>query len=87
VQNDSGNEECILTEGELRRFDGENGPIYVAFRGVIYDVSDCPKWRSGLHEGLHFPGQDLTSELVEAPHGEEVFLRPCLRRVGRLRSG
>jgi predicted heme/steroid binding protein len=87
VQNDDGNVERILTEGELRRFDGESGPIYVAYRGVVYDVSDCPKWRTGLHEGLHFPGQDLTSELVEAPHGEEVFLRPCLRRVGRLRGG
>jgi predicted heme/steroid binding protein len=86
VQNDNSNEEHILTEGELRRFDGESGPLYIAYRGVVYDVSDCPKWRAGLHEGLHFPGQDLTSELVEAPHGEEVFLRPCLRRVGRLRS-
>jgi predicted heme/steroid binding protein len=37
-----------------------------------------------LHEGMHFPGQDLTTELSDAPHGEEVFSRPCVRLVGRL---
>jgi predicted heme/steroid binding protein len=51
---------------------------------VVYDVSDCPKWRTGLHEALHFAGFDLTSELPEAPHGREVFTRPCVRRVGVL---
>lgn len=70
---------------ELRRADGERGaPRFVAYRGVVYDVSECPKWRTGLHEGLHFPGQDLTGELPEAPHAEEVFERPCVRQVGML---
>ena len=76
------------TEAELRRFDGENGrPMYVACRGVVYDVTECPKWRTGMHEALHFPGLDLTSELPEAPHGDEVFSRPCVKRVGRLSGG
>lgn len=79
--------ERIFTESELRRFDGEDGDIFIAFRGIVYDVTGCPKWRSGLHEQLHFPGQDLTSEIIEAPHGEEVFFRPCIRRVGRLKIG
>jgi predicted heme/steroid binding protein len=74
-----------ISERELRRCNGDRGaPKYVAYRGVVYDVSDCPKWRGGLHEQLHFPGQDLTSELPEAPHGEEVFSRPCVKRVGIL---
>ena len=77
--------ERTFTLGQLRRFDGERGsPKYVAYAGVVYDVSNCPKWRRGLHENLHFPGQDLTSELPDAPHGPEVFARPCVRRVGRL---
>ncbi len=81
---DTLNGERIFTLTELRRYDGEDGPLYVACGGVVYDVSDCPKWRTGMHEGMHFPGQDLTGELGEAPHGAEVFRRPCVRRVGRL---
>ena len=70
---------------ELRRCDGEGGrPVYVAVAGVVYDVSGCPKWRTGLHEQLHFAGQDLTSELPDAPHTAEVFSRPCVKRVGIL---
>jgi predicted heme/steroid binding protein len=77
-------EEHIFTPQELRRFDGESGRIYIAYQGIVYDLTDCPKWRTGMHEALHFPGQDLTSEIVDAPHHEEVFMRPCVRRVGRL---
>ena len=74
-----------ITMAELRRNTGERGArMFVAFGDVVYDVTDCPKWRTGLHENLHFPGQDLTGELPEAPHGEEVFTRPCVKRVGRL---
>ena len=74
-----------VTQRELQRQTGERGTrCYVAFDGVVYDVSDCPKWRTGMHEQLHFAGQDLTSELPEAPHAAEVFDRPCVRRVGPL---
>lgn len=76
--------ERLFTEQELRRYDGEERAAYVAFEGIVYDVSNCPKWRLGLHEGLHFPGLDLTSEVVDAPHAGEVFQRPCVQRVGRL---
>ncbi len=74
----------IVTDLELRRNNGERGSRkYVACNGIVYDVTDCPKWRQDLHENLHFPGQDLTSELPEAPHAEEVFSRPCVKVVGR----
>ena len=77
--------ERLVSRSELRKQNGERGRRrYVAHQGQVYDVTDCPKWRTGLHEGLHFPGQDLTAELAEAPHGTEVFDRPCVRRVGRL---
>jgi len=70
---------------ELRGYDGTRGARkYVAFQGVVYDVTECPKWRPDLHEGLHFPGQDLSRALPEAPHSQEVFSRPCVKRVGRL---
>ena len=75
----------IITETELRRNTGERGTRkFIAYEGIIYDVTDCPKWRLDLHENLHFPGQDLTSELPEAPHKEEVFSRPCVKAIGKL---
>jgi predicted heme/steroid binding protein len=37
-----------------------------------------------MHERTHFPGQDLSGEIKDAPHGEEVFLRPCVKRAGIL---
>jgi predicted heme/steroid binding protein len=73
-----------FTERELQAYDGEDGPMYVAFNGIVYDVSDCPRWRSGLHEGQHFPGLDLSAEMEGGPHGPEVFKRPCVRQVGNL---
>jgi predicted heme/steroid binding protein len=76
----------VFSERELLRYNGDDGPMYIAHQGIVYDVTDCPKWRSGLHENLHFPGQDLTGEFPEAPHGMEVFDHPCVRRVGSLES-
>lgn len=77
----------IVTQLELRRSTGERGTRkLIAFQGIVYDVTDCPKWRTDLHEQLHFPGQDLSSELPEAPHAEEVFSRPCVKVVGKLES-
>jgi predicted heme/steroid binding protein len=76
-----------VTELELRRNTGERGTRkFIAFQGVVYDVTDCPKWRGALHELLHFPGQDLTSELPDAPHQQEVFNHECVKVVGRLTS-
>jgi len=72
---------------ELRRSTGERGTrMYVAYKGIVYDVTECLRWKSGLHEGLYFSGQDLTAELGEALHLEEVFKRPCVMVVGRLES-
>ncbi|GAB4398162.1 MAG: hypothetical protein OHK0052_21100 [Anaerolineales bacterium] len=75
-----------FTLAQLRRYDGEQQPrLYVAYRGIVYDVTNCPKWRSGLHENQHFAGQDLTEELDrDAPHAAEVFNHPCVQRVGML---
>lgn len=79
------NIERIVTEIELRCNNGDLGmPKWIAFEGIVYDVTDCPKWRLDMHELLHFPGQDLTSELPDAPHKRDVFTRPCVKVVGKL---
>ena len=77
----------IITEMELRRNTGERGSRkFIAYNGIVYDVTDCPRWRLDLHERLHFPGQDLTSELPDAPHQDYVFTRPCVKIVGKLKT-
>ena len=58
--------------------------LWIARDGVVYDVTECPKWRTGMHELLHFPGQDLSGEFPDAPHGHDVFDRPCVKLVGYL---
>jgi predicted heme/steroid binding protein len=79
--------EKIISIAELKRNTGERGSrIWIAQDGIVYDVTDCPKWKTGLHEFLHFAGQDLTSELPDAPHKEEVFQHDCVIVVGKLES-
>lgn len=75
----------IISIAELRRNNGDLGARkFVAYQGIVYDVTDCPRWRHDLHERLHFAGQDLSSELIEAPHKADVFTRPCVKAMGRL---
>jgi predicted heme/steroid binding protein len=46
--------------------------VWVAFKGVIYDVTKSRLWRNGKHYE-HWAGQDLTEELKDAPHSNTVF--------------
>lgn len=46
--------------------------IWVAYKGFIYDVGRSRLWRDGRHYE-HWAGQDLTIELADAPHNENVF--------------
>jgi predicted heme/steroid binding protein len=76
-----------VSQLELHRNTGERGTrLWIACNGIVYDVTDCPKWRTGLHEQLHFAGQDLTHEFPEAPHKEEVFRHDCVKIVGKLQA-
>ena len=74
-----------ITRAQLLRQNGDRGAEkWIAYNGIVYDVSDCPNWRSEMHRDLHFPGQDLSGEISDAPHAEEVFTRPCVKIVGTL---
>ena len=55
--------------------------IWIAFRGQIYDVGKSRLWFTGKHYE-HWAGQDLTDELKDAPHNENVFDK--FRVIGRL---
>lgn len=72
---------------ELLKYDGSaHDRKLIAFQGIVYDVTDCPKWQADLHENQHFPGQDLTDVLSDAPHNNEVFNYPCVQKVGTLQN-
>jgi predicted heme/steroid binding protein len=61
---------------------GQDKPqIWVAFKGIIYDVTDSRLWKNGKHYE-HWAGQDLTEELKDAPHSDQVFAK--FEVVGRL---
>lgn len=79
--------ERIISLVELRRNNGDLGARkFIAYQGIVYDVTDCPRWRLEMHERQHFSGLDLTSELPDAPHKAEVFSRPCVKVIGRLKD-
>lgn len=63
-----------FTEEELHQYNGQDGqPAYVALHGKVYDVSASKLWKNGTHFKRHFAGRDLTLELADAPHSDEVF--------------
>ncbi len=67
-------EQRRFTISELKEFDGREGkPAYFAYMGKVYDVTESPLWKEGKHTGGHFAGRDLTENMINAPHSEEVF--------------
>jgi predicted heme/steroid binding protein len=63
-------DEKTFTLDELLLYDGTNGmPAYIAVDGVVYDVTNVPQWKGGLHNGFT-AGHDLTTEIKTiSPHG------------------
>ena len=71
------------TPDGLCQFDGKDGrPAYVAFKGIIYDVTKSRLWKNGSHVAKHAAGNDLTGLLATAPHGEDKVL--AMPQVGKL---
>jgi predicted heme/steroid binding protein len=72
------------TRSQLALRNGQDKPeIWVAFRGLIYNVTSSRLWRNGKHYE-HWAGQDLTEELNDAPHTEYVFDKFVV--IGRLKK-
>ncbi len=64
----------IFSYSELQQFNGEAGkPVYIAYKGVIYDVTGSDLWKTGRHQNRHDSGDDMTDILPQAPHGVEVL--------------
>ncbi|MHB8880100.1 MAG: CopD family protein [Thermodesulfovibrionales bacterium] len=65
-----------MTLARLAECDGKEGhPAYIAYKGIIYDVSASRLWPEGTHLKRHQAGTDLTDILKDAPHGEEKLLK------------
>ena len=72
----------LITLAQLALRNGQDKPeVWVAYKGEVYDVSHSRLWRVGKHYE-HWAGQDLTNELEDAPHTEEVFSR--FKVIGKL---
>ena len=61
----------------------ERSEVWVGYKGFSYDVTRSKLWRSGKHYE-HWAGQDLTSELKDAPHTAHVFEK--FEKVGKISS-
>lgn len=74
----------IYSKRQLALRNGQDkDEIWCAFQGLIYDVTKSRLWRNGKHYE-HWAGQDLTEELKDAPHNENVFDK--FKVVGRLEN-
>ncbi len=73
-----------FTLEELQPFDGSGGkPIYIAYKGKVYDLSASPLFQGEKRMRCHISGKNLTKDMDIAPHGEDlVFKFPI---VGRLK--
>jgi predicted heme/steroid binding protein/uncharacterized membrane protein len=79
VMDDSG----ACTPDALCQFDGKDGrPAYIAYKGLIYDMTGSRLWKNGSHMMKHAAGNDLTDILKSAPHGEDKIL--AMKLVGKL---
>lgn len=74
--------ELSVTRAQLALRNGQDKPeIWVALHGKVFDVTSSRLWKEGRHYE-HWAGQDLTDELKDAPHTEEVFSK--FKMIGRL---
>lgn len=61
------------TKSQLAHRNGQDKEeIWCAYKGLIYELNRSKLWRDGKHYE-HMAGQDLTAEMGDAPHLENVF--------------
>ena len=76
------NHQKEYTPQQLALRNGQDKPeIWIAYQGIIYDVTESRLWKNGKHYE-HWAGQDLSKELIDAPHNDRVFKK--LKVIGTL---
>lgn len=63
----------VFTAEDLAKYTGKDGnPAYVAYEGKVYDVSNIPAWKNGIHQNQFEAGKDYTDILNnQAPHSPD----------------
>ncbi len=70
------------TKSQLALRNGQDKKeVWCSFNQIIYDLSSSTLWKNGNHYE-HWAGQDLTEELKDAPHKQNVFDK--FKKVGVL---
>ncbi len=65
-----------FTPDEVKQFDGQEGrPLYVVFKGKVYDFTSSKLWPQGVHLQVHTRNENLEAAIKGAPHGEDNVLR------------
>ena len=73
-----------FTLEELQSYDGTGGkPIYIAYKGMVYDLSSSRLFQGEKRMRCHVAGKDLTKDMDIAPHGEDLVLKFAL--AGKLK--
>jgi len=71
-----------ISPAQLALRNGQDRPeVWIAYKGLIYDVSHSRLWKNGTHYE-HWAGQELTPEIADAPHTDEVFRK--FKAIGKL---
>lgn len=71
-----------ITLRQLALRNGQDKPeVWIAYKGIVYNVTQSRLWKTGTHYE-HWAGQDLTAELIDAPHTDEVFSK--FEAIGKL---
>lgn len=65
----------VFTREELSEFSGKNSKLsYVGYKGKVYDVTGSFHWKNGDHWVVHHAGTDLTKEMKDAPHFDDLLV-------------
>jgi predicted heme/steroid binding protein/uncharacterized membrane protein len=65
-----------FTLEEIKKSNGKEGnPALVVYKGKVIDVGASNLWKGGLHMNRHNAGNDLSSDILAAPHTPEVLDR------------
>jgi predicted heme/steroid binding protein len=63
-----------FTKSMLAKYDGKEGRrALIAYKGLVYDVSESMLWPQGTHWAMHDAGKDMTEELSHAPHDARML--------------
>lgn len=73
----------VFTVNELAKYNGKNGAkSYVSVGGIVYDVTDVPKWNGGNHYGVA-AGKVLDKEFAQC-HDNKLSIMEYATAIGVL---